>query len=242
VLLDEMEKAHPQVLNVLLQLLDDGRITDSQGRTVDCTNSVFIMTSNIGSEHLMNVAAAANSTSKDLDSAKEKVLWAIRQTLRPELLNRLDDVIVFNPLSIEVLRQVVRLQITDVVQRLQEMDVQIHITDAAVDHVLQESHDAEMGARPMKRYLERHLVSHLSRLILKDQITPGSSIVADWTPHSNDWSFRITQMVSSAENNNDVLMRTSSTASGWAGRSRIDETQSFQRADSGAKRPRTSSD
>merc|ERR1711953_844548 len=171
VLFDEMEKAHPQVLNVLLQLLDDGRITDSQCRTVDCTNCVVIMTSNLGSDHLMRVFDS-NAAAHELEAAKGKVLNAIRQSLRPELLNRLDDVVVFNPLSSGVLRRVVRLQLSDVLKRLEELDVNMTITDAAVDRVLQEAHDPQMGARPLKRYLERNLVSRLSTLILTDALRP----------------------------------------------------------------------
>mmetsp|Transcript_22712 Transcript_22712/g.42766 ORF Transcript_22712/g.42766 Transcript_22712/m.42766 type:complete len:899 (-) Transcript_22712:107-2803(-) len=187
VLFDEMEKAHPQVLNVLLQLLDDGRITDSQGHTVDCTNCVVIMTSNLGSEHLTRALSGRG----DLDTAQRLVLQTIRKSLRPELLNRLDDVVVFRPLQGDVLRQVVRLQLADVVKRLEELDVAMLITDAAVDHVLREAHDPEMGARPLKRYLERHLVSRLSTLILQDRLTPGSSVVVDFK--GGDWDFRVSQ-------------------------------------------------
>eukprot|EP00931_Biecheleriopsis_adriatica_P015929 TRINITY_DN11916_c0_g1_i3.p1 TRINITY_DN11916_c0_g1~~TRINITY_DN11916_c0_g1_i3.p1 ORF type:complete len:885 (-),score=235.23 TRINITY_DN11916_c0_g1_i3:185-2839(-) len=188
VLFDEMEKAHPQVLNVLLQLLDDGRITDSQGRTVDCTNCVVIMTSNIGSEHLM---AAVNAGDAQLETAKARVLAAVRQTLRPELLNRLDDVVVFNPLTAGVLRQVVRLQLSDVLKRLEELDVTMSITTTAVDQILKESYDPQMGARPLKRYIERHLVSRLSTLILQDELTPGSSVDIDWSSRKGDWEFTI---------------------------------------------------
>ena len=190
VLFDEMEKAHPQVLNVLLQLLDDGRITDSQGRTVDCTNCVVIMTSNLGSEHLMSTAARPGPA---LEKARSMVLQTIRQSLRPELLNRLDDVVVFSPLSGEVLRQVVRLQLVDVVRRLDELEVTMHITDAAVDHVLKAAHDPELGARPLKRYLERHLVSRLSTLILEDKLPAGSSVTIDWKVIGGrgDWDFDV---------------------------------------------------
>merc|ERR1712003_224913 len=179
VLLDELEKAHPEVLNVLLQVLDDGRITDSQGRTVDCTNCVVIMTSNLGSDHLMR-ACDAHLGGHELEAAKRQVLNTIRQSLRPELLNRLDDVVVFNPLSSAVLRRVVRLQLSDVLKRLEELDVHMTITDAAVDHVLHEAHDPQMGARPLKRYLEKHLVSRLSTLILRDALLPGSTVSVDF--------------------------------------------------------------
>mmetsp|Transcript_53881 Transcript_53881/g.126337 ORF Transcript_53881/g.126337 Transcript_53881/m.126337 type:complete len:891 (-) Transcript_53881:154-2826(-) len=193
VLFDEMEKAHPQVLNVLLQLLDDGRITDSHGRTVDCTNCVVIMTSNLGSEHLMAMAADSGRHGPALEKARSMVLQTIRRSLRPELLNRLDDVIVFSPLSGDVLRQVVRLQLADVVRRLEELEVTMHITDAAVDRVLEAAHDPEMGARPLKRYMERHLVSRLSTLVLEDKLPAGSSVTIDWkaTGGRRDWDFDV---------------------------------------------------
>eukprot|EP00747_Dinoflagellata_sp_TGD_P114707 gnl/TRDRNA2_/TRDRNA2_171990_c2_seq1.p1 gnl/TRDRNA2_/TRDRNA2_171990_c2~~gnl/TRDRNA2_/TRDRNA2_171990_c2_seq1.p1 ORF type:complete len:967 (+),score=198.93 gnl/TRDRNA2_/TRDRNA2_171990_c2_seq1:52-2901(+) len=193
-LFDEMEKAHPQVLNVLLQLLDDGRITDSHGRTVDGTNCVVILTSNLGSEYLIH--ALKDGSPQQLEIARQQVSAVIRQTLRPELLNRLDDLIIFSPLGGDLLRQVVRLQLADVAQRLEEIEVSMQITDPAVDYVLQESHDPEMGARPLKRYLERHIVSQLSEKVLKEELTAGSSVVIDrvCSPDGHGaWDFRITQ-------------------------------------------------
>jgi len=175
VLFDEMEKAHPQVLNVLLQLLDDGRITDSQGHVIDCKHCIVLMTSNLGAEHMLRVAAKKSSPA-EIEQAKEKTMAVIRRTLRPELLNRLDDVIVFNPLSGDVLRQVVRLQLKDVLRRLEELDMALELTDEAVDLVLQESHDPELGARPIKRWLERHLVSRLSHMILSGELPEGSAV------------------------------------------------------------------
>lgn len=191
VLFDEMEKAHPQVLNVLLQLLDDGRITDSQGRTVDCSNCVVILTSNLGSEHLMR--ALSKGSALELERAKGLVLQSIRSTLRPELLNRLDDIVVFQPLTGPLLRQVVRLQLADVLKRLEELEVTMHVTDAAVDFVLKEAHDPELGARPLKRYLERHLVSRLSTMILDDTLTPGSVVNVDRQMRNGkvDWDFQV---------------------------------------------------
>jgi len=216
VLFDEMEKAHPQVLNVLLQLLDDGRITDSQGRTVDCANCVVIMTSNLGSEHLMSAITAGKCQPAELSKAKEHVMETIRRSLRPELLNRLDDVVVFNPLIGSMLHQVVRLQLKDVLQRLEDMEISLNITDAAVEHVLREAHDPEMGARPLKRYLERHLVSRLSTLILEDELKPGSAVTVDWVKGAtpNKWDFRITH---SSRSNEEDLPRTSSLTLGRAG-------------------------
>eukprot|EP00930_Biecheleria_cincta_P104411 TRINITY_DN9669_c0_g1_i2.p1 TRINITY_DN9669_c0_g1~~TRINITY_DN9669_c0_g1_i2.p1 ORF type:complete len:948 (-),score=249.80 TRINITY_DN9669_c0_g1_i2:169-2649(-) len=235
VLFDEMEKAHPQVLNVLLQLLDDGRITDSHGRTVDCTNCVVIMTSNLGSQHLMQALEAGGGQEK-LETAKQQVLNTIRHSLRPELLNRLDDVVVFRPLSDDHLRQVVRLQLTDVLKRLEELDVTMHITDSAVDHVLKESHDPQMGARPLKRYLERHLVSRLSTLILKDELTAGSAVTIDWAARG-EWDFSITP--GSTLDDEEALPRSSSNTLGRAG-SRKHHGRALDRTDSPPKRIRGS--
>jgi len=235
VLFDEMEKAHPQVLNVLLQLLDDGRITDSQGRTIDCTNCVVIMTSNLGSEHLMR-ALEKSAGPKEVEAAKQLVLGTIRHSMRPELLNRLDDVVVFNPLSGEVLRQVVRLQLKDVLKRLEELDVKMTITDAAIDHALQEAHDPQMGARPLKRYLERHLVSRLSTLILKEELTEGSVVAIDWPANGKDWDFRISLGRNTEDEN---LPRSASATLGRAGSRDQHEASSLERTDSNSKRART---
>eukprot|EP00931_Biecheleriopsis_adriatica_P050636 TRINITY_DN2933_c0_g1_i2.p1 TRINITY_DN2933_c0_g1~~TRINITY_DN2933_c0_g1_i2.p1 ORF type:complete len:911 (+),score=272.42 TRINITY_DN2933_c0_g1_i2:57-2789(+) len=231
VLFDEMEKAHPQVLNVLLQLLDDGRITDSQGRTIDCTNCVIIMTSNLGSEHLMR-AIEAGARPGELEAAKQLVLASVRRSMRPELLNRLDDVVIFSPLSNEVLRQVVRLQLSDVLKRLEELDVTMTLTDAAIDHVLQEAHDPQMGARPLKRYLERHLVSRLSSLILKDELTEGSKVAVDWLSSSPEWDFQITG------GKTEDLPRTASATLGRAGSRDQHEAYSLDRTDSNSKKAR----
>eukprot|EP00933_Yihiella_yeosuensis_P063684 TRINITY_DN66913_c0_g1_i1.p1 TRINITY_DN66913_c0_g1~~TRINITY_DN66913_c0_g1_i1.p1 ORF type:complete len:911 (+),score=220.29 TRINITY_DN66913_c0_g1_i1:64-2796(+) len=217
VLFDEMEKAHSHVLNVLLQLLDDGRITDSQGRTVDCSNCVVIMTSNLGSQLLMHaVGMRGGYSAKDLATAKEQVLYTIRRSLRPELLNRLDDIVVFNPLSKEVLQKIVRLQLKDVVKRLEELEVTLHITDAAVDHVLADAYDPDLGARPLRRYLERYLVSQLSTLILQDELRAGSAVTADWNRAKAEWDFRITK-AEVEESDTEPLQRASSVTLGRAG-------------------------
>jgi len=189
VLFDEIEKAHPQVLNVLLQVLDDGRITDSQGHVVDCKHAIVLLTSNLGAEHMLH-AAGQKASEAQIEQAKEKTLGVIRRTLRPELLNRLDDVVVFNPLGGEVLRQVVKLQLKDVLRRLEELDIALCLTDEAVDFVLKESHDPELGARPIKRYLERHIVSRLSRLILASELPEGSAVTLG--VRNQDWDFRVT--------------------------------------------------
>lgn len=177
VLFDELEKAHPDVLNVLLQMLDDGRITDSQGRCVDCTNAVFIMTSNMGQTPLL---AAARDSGRGVEAAKQQCLTTIRASLRPELLNRLDDIIVFNPLVGQTLRSVIQLQLHDVSKRLGELDIGLTITDAAIDHALREAYDPELGARPLRRYLEKHVVSLLSRKIIAGNLAGGCRATVDY--------------------------------------------------------------
>merc|ERR1712048_926024 len=176
VLFDELEKAHPEVLNVLLQVLDDGRITDSQGRTVDCSNAVFIMTSNLGQGPLLE---AARRGGQGIDTAKNACLLTIRSTLRPELLNRLDDIVIFNPLLGDALRSVVRLQLQDVKKRLDDLDIKLSMTSAAIDHALSEAYDPELGARPLRRYLEKHVVSALSKCIISGELTGGQQALVD---------------------------------------------------------------
>merc|ERR1712048_804304 len=221
VLFDELEKAHPDVLNVLLQVLDDGRITDSQGRCVDCTNAVFIMTSNMGQAPLL---AAARNGGIGVEVAKKQCMATIRRELRPELLNRLDDIIVFNPLSGNALRGVVRMQLRDVSKRLDELDIEMNITDAAIDHALAEAYDPELGARPLRRYLEKHVVSALSRQIIAGNLVAGCSAIVDF--NGREWhvcaALRESERV---KGDPDVsLMRTDSvatkrTVSGYTSRS-----------------------
>jgi ATP-dependent Clp protease ATP-binding subunit ClpB len=185
VLFDELEKAHPDVLNILLQIMDDGRITDSQGRTVDCTNAVFIMTSNLGQAPLLE---AARNNGRGIEEAKQQCMSTIRVSLRPELLNRLDDIIVFNPLIGGTLRRVVRMLLEDVSKRLRDLDMQMTLTDAAIDHALAESYDPELGARPLRRYLEKHIVSALSRRILSGDLTSGCTAEVGFD--GNKWYVR----------------------------------------------------
>jgi ATP-dependent Clp protease ATP-binding subunit ClpB len=169
-LLDEIEKAHPKVLNVLLQLLDEGRLTDSHGRTVDFTNVVVVLTSNIGAEHLLprsqdQVDRFALST--DFSAQKELVLATLKRVMRPELLNRLDDVVVFEPLGKAQLREIVKLQLQSAETRLREsQQITINITTSALDAILDAAYDPQYGARPLKRYIEKHVITQLSRMIL----------------------------------------------------------------------------
>lgn len=181
VLFDEVEKAHPAVFNTLLQLLDDGRLTDGQGRTVDFTNTVIIMTSNLGAEHLLMGLSGMMS----MDIAKEKVLEQVRVHFRPELLNRLDEIVVFEPLKHDQLRKVARMQMKDVAVRLAERGVALAVTDAALDLVLTESYDPVYGARPLRRWLERKVVTNLSRMLINDEVDDNSTVFIDVKPGEN---------------------------------------------------------
>jgi ATP-dependent Clp protease ATP-binding subunit ClpB len=162
VLFDEVEKAHPQVCNTLLQVLDDGRLTDGQGKTVDFTNTVIIMTSNLGSEFLLSEAQAGGVTA----SSKQQVMNVVRKYFKPEFLNRIDDIIMFEPLDKEQLRSIVTLQLATVVTRLKEKKIEVHLMEDAAGLILDEAYDPVYGARPLRRYLEKHVVTTLSKMII----------------------------------------------------------------------------
>jgi len=174
VLFDEVEKAHPLVWNVLLQVLDDGRLTDGSGRTVDFKNTVLILTSNLGSEDLLN---SATSTGEISDSAREKVMNAVRRHFKPEFLNRLDDIVLFQPLTYDNLRAITRLQIDEVGKRLHGVNnTDLEADDKALDFILKESYDPNYGARPIRRYIEKVVVTQLSRLLISGTVPDRSTV------------------------------------------------------------------
>jgi len=176
VLFDEVEKAHPDVFNVLLQVLDDGRITDSQGRTVDFKNTILIMTSNIGSSYLLD----GIDENGDIQPESEKmVLNELRAHFRPEFLNRLDETIMFKPLTKKDVGQIIDLLVKDVNKRLVEREVSIELTDAAKDFVVEGGYEPMYGARPLKRYLQKHVETLAARLILEGNVGRGCTIVID---------------------------------------------------------------
>ncbi|KAI5081693.1 hypothetical protein GOP47_0001436 [Adiantum capillus-veneris] len=187
VLFDEVEKAHPSVFNTLLQMLDDGRLTDGQGRTVNFSNTVVILTSNLGAEHLL----AGLVGQQTMQVAKDNVMMEVRRHFRPELLNRLDEIVVFEPLSLEQLRKVARLQMKDVALRLAERGVALAVTDAALDLVLTESYDPVYGARPLRRWLERRVVTQLSHMLINDVIDDNSTVYIDAAPGKKELSYRV---------------------------------------------------
>lgn len=176
VLFDEVEKAHPDVFNVLLQVLDDGRITDSTGKTVDFKNTIIIMTSNIGSQFLLT---GIDSNGNITEAAEEMVMGDLRSHFRPEFLNRLDEIILFKPLDKSNISGIVSLLMKDLNRRLEDREIKIELTDQAGEFVVEQGYDPVYGARPLKRYLQKHVETLAARVILGDEIHTGSTIVID---------------------------------------------------------------
>jgi len=187
VLLDEIEKAHPDVFNVLLQVLDDGRLTDSQGRTVNFKDTVLIMTSNVGSQVLAAYAGRPDETA--YAEMKARVTDALRAQFRPEFLNRIDEVIVFHALGDAELAAIVDLLVADLAARLAEQDLVLELTPAARRLIATEGHDPAFGARPLKRAVQRLVENPLARALLEGRFPPGSDIVADADPTSGTLLF-----------------------------------------------------
>jgi ATP-dependent Clp protease ATP-binding subunit ClpB len=176
VLFDEIEKAHPDVFNALLQILDDGRLTDAQGRTVDFRNTVIIMTSNIGSLHLLDADGEEGEIPEQI---RDRVMADLRGHFRPEFLNRVDDIILFKPLTLEEIERIVDLQIADVGRRLADRRLQLEVTEAARELIAREGHDPVYGARPLKRFIQREVETRIGRALLSGEISDGSTIVVD---------------------------------------------------------------
>lgn len=181
VLLDEIEKAHPDVFNILLQVLDEGRLTDNKGRTADFRNTIIIMTSNLGSHIIAeNMENAGDRDNESLfEQTREEVMTLLRKTIRPEFLNRIDEVIMFSPLSKEEIESVVKLQLDQVVAMLGKSGIQLSYTPAAVNLISDAGFDPQYGARPVKRVIQRKVLNELSRKILDGSITKDSRIIAD---------------------------------------------------------------
>ena len=167
VLFDEVEKAHPEVLNLLLQILDDGRVTDSNGRTVDFKNTIIIMTSNLGSEHI-------------LDGNTDLVMQEVREHFRPEFINRIDEIIVFNPLSKEAIAKILDKIIHDIEKRLADVNLKINLTDKAKDELINTGYDINYGARPLKRLVSRTLETMLAKMIIEGKIKPNDTVTIDY--------------------------------------------------------------
>ncbi len=177
VLFDEVEKAHPDVFNILLQVLDDGRLTDGQGRTVDFRNTVIIMTSNIGSEYLLEGATSAGEIEPE---ARERVLAEMRSRFRPEFLNRLDDIVLFKPLTEAEIERVVELMLADLRARLAERQMTLEVSDAALRHIATQGFDPVYGARPLRRYIARDVETPVARALIAGEVQDGAAIAIDY--------------------------------------------------------------
>ena len=176
VLFDEVEKAHPDVFNVLLQVLDDGRITDSQGRTVDFKNTIIILTSNLGSEYLLGGINADGTIRED---ARAQVEALLRRSFRPEFLNRLDEIVFYKPLTKENVAKIIDLQIAKLNNRLAEQQITCVLTDAAKSAIVDAAYDPQYGARPLRRYVQHTVETMLSKRLLKGGVVPGQTVTVD---------------------------------------------------------------
>jgi ATP-dependent Clp protease ATP-binding subunit ClpB len=181
VLLDEIEKAHPDVFNILLQVLDDGRLTDNKGRTVNFKNTIIIMTSNMGAHIIQENFEKLTDKNKDkiVEETKNQVFELLRKSIRPEFLNRIDETIMFQPLSRKDVLQIVKIQFGMLVKRLKETDIEIEATDEALEWLALEGYDPQFGARPVKRVMQRDLLNQLSKSILGGTVVAGSKILLD---------------------------------------------------------------
>jgi ATP-dependent Clp protease ATP-binding subunit ClpB len=176
VLFDEVEKAHPEVLNVLLQVLDDGRLTDGKGRRVDFTNTVVIMTSNLGSQYL---AEQARREAVITEGARREVMDALRAHFRPEFLNRIDEIIVFHPLGRDHMKRIIEIQVMRLMRRLEDRKIHVNLTDEAKEQLVEEGYDPVYGARPLKRTLQRRVLDPLAMRVLEGEFREGDSVVVD---------------------------------------------------------------
>ncbi|HLR12811.1 MAG TPA: AAA family ATPase, partial [Burkholderiaceae bacterium] len=184
ILLDEVEKAHPDVFNVLLQVLDDGRLTDGQGRTVDFRNTVIIMTSNLGSQHIQSMVGQA------YDAIKEVVWEEVKAHFRPEFLNRIDEVVVFHSLAEENIAAIARIQLDRLAERLAEHELQLVVTEAAVSQLARAGFDPVFGARPLKRAIQQHVENPVAKLIIEGRFGPKDVVPVDWV--NNEFVFERT--------------------------------------------------
>ncbi|MBQ9826604.1 MAG: AAA family ATPase, partial [Firmicutes bacterium] len=176
VLFDEVEKAHPEVFNVLLQVLDDGRITDSQGRTVDFKNTIIILTSNLGSQFLLDGISPDGSISKE---ASDQVTALLRASFRPEFLNRLDEIVMYKPLTKDDVSKIADLQLAGLSKRLADRSLNVEVTDAAKQFIIDSSYDPLFGARPMKRFIQDEVETLIARTMLENDLSMGDTLRVD---------------------------------------------------------------
>src|SRR5690606_22061069 len=179
VLLDEIEKAHPDTFNILPQVLDEGRLTDNKGRLADFRNTIIIMTSNMGSDIIQEKFEAVKDMDAAIEGAKLEVLGLLRQTVRPEFINRIDDIVMFTPLTANNIKEIVRLQLKGVTKMLAQQGITLDATQEAIDHLAVQGFDPQYGARPVKRVIQREVMNKLSKEILGGKISTDSIILLD---------------------------------------------------------------
>ena len=181
VLLDEIEKAHPDVWNVMLQVLDDGRLTDNKGRIVNFKNTIIIMTSNIGSTLIQEAFQDVSETNLEdvVDKTKVEVMNLLRQTVRPEFLNRVDEIIMFQPLMRKEIKNIVKIQLKGLKKILQQNHIELEFTDYLVDYLSEAGYDPQFGARPLKRLIQKQIVNQLSKKILAGDIDKSHPVLVD---------------------------------------------------------------
>jgi ATP-dependent Clp protease ATP-binding subunit ClpB len=196
ILFDEIEKAHPDVFNVLLQMMDDGRLTDGKGRTVDFRNTVIIMTSNLGSSFLQ---AESLHAEKDFDEASKHVMNALHAHFKPEFLNRVDDIIIFRPLGKEQLVKIIELRLEDVRHLLAERKISLEMTDAAKDLLFSEGFDPNFGARPLKRAIQKMVQDPLAMKILDGEVLHGDHVIVDADKKAGKMKFEVSRRVGEKE-------------------------------------------
>ena len=179
ILLDEIEKAHPELFNELLQVLDDGRLTDGQGRVVDFKNTLIIMTSNMGSELWNRLDQNSLHLEADVIQLEEEVMQLLKQRLRPEFLNRIDEIVSFNPLNKEAIKDIVRLQLEEVKHKLTDLQISLDATEDALNYLAEKGYDPDFGARPIKRLIQKEVMNVISKELLAQTVKEGSILLLD---------------------------------------------------------------
>ena len=174
-----VEKAHPDTFNILLQVLDEGRLTDNKGRTADFKNTIIIMTSNMGSHLIQESFEKYKDTEEATEKAKEEVLQLLKQTVRPEFINRIDDIVMFTPLTQDNIKQIVRLQLGGIIKLVARENITLEATNEAIDYLAKRGYDPQFGARPVKRVIQKEVMNALSKEILQGKIKAGSLVLID---------------------------------------------------------------
>jgi ATP-dependent Clp protease ATP-binding subunit ClpC len=196
-LLDEIEKAHPDVFNILLQILEDGRLTDAQGRTVDFRHAIVIMTSNIGASEIarntpLGFAVSDDETGITYDDMKNRIMGELKKVFRPEFLNRIDDVIVFHKLQKDEIKQIVDLLLRRIRESMADRGLQLELTDEAKDLLVEKGWDPAMGARPLRRAIQRYIEDPLADFVLRAELTPGATVMVEKAPDEDDREVSLT--------------------------------------------------